>query len=56
MPFYEYLCDVCDEITTQFRSVEDRDLVDDCSSCGDQREVKRVVAAPRIWAPTRNGQ
>jgi len=48
MPLYRYLCEMCDLIHTELRSMDERDLVPKCPNCGDVIHTRRLLEVPGI--------
>lgn len=46
MPFYDYGCEDCSDLTTLRRPFEERDRPVDCKSCG--APMHRLPAAPNF--------
>lgn len=48
MPTYEYRCLTCSKITSEYRSVENRNISPICSCTG---EMVKVISAPSMVMP-----
>lgn len=48
MPLYDYRCTECDVLTSEMRSMDERDIPPPCVSCGETTAMVRHIQAPGL--------
>ena len=48
MPLYDYLCRECDVLTSEMRSMAERDNPPVCEVCGSLEHMQRHIQAPGL--------